>query len=133
MLVARQRLLERADLFRACPVFTFQPVEQRFRVRVADAQEMEQVLILLGMMEAFGERVDVVDHRTEHVEIRTGAAVADGVNQMQHAVQDRCQRTMLVVNDAVGLHSDLLSGAPRAWLCGVSGSMVFRRQRSPLT
>src|SRR4030095_10503339 len=113
LLVARQRLLERPDPFRACPMFALEAVEQRYSVRMADAQEIKQILILLRMMEALGKRIDVVDHRAEHVEIRTHAAIADGVHQMKHAVQDRRQRTMLVVNDAVALHSHLLSGARR--------------------
>ena len=95
-------------------MFAFQAIEQRYRFRVANAQEREQVLVLLGMMKALGKRIDVVDHRAEHVEIRTRAAIADGVNQMEHAVQDRRQRAVFVLNGGDCLHCPSSADAPDA-------------------
>ena len=55
---------------------------------------------LLGVMKALGKRIDVVDHRSEQVEVRLVATVADAVHQIQHPMQDRRERTVLIDNDA---------------------------------
>jgi len=61
LLVARQRLPEHTDLLGARPVLALQPVEQRSGFRMTQAQEPEQVLVLLGVVEALGVRIDVAD------------------------------------------------------------------------
>ena len=73
------------------PVFLLQAIQQRRRIGVANAKDPEKVVVLLGVMEAFGERVDVIDHRPEQFEVRFGATVAYLAKQIEHAVQYRRQ------------------------------------------
>jgi len=54
LLVARQRLPEHTDLLGARPVLALQPVQQRSGFRMTQAQEPEQVLVLLGVWKRSG-------------------------------------------------------------------------------
>jgi len=103
-LIARERLLERSDLVRTDPMLFLEPVEDRARLRAAKAQQPKQVAILLRVVEALGERIDVVDHRAECFEIRLRGVFADFTNHMQHAVENRGKRAVLVLDDAQSLY-----------------------------
>jgi hypothetical protein len=85
-------------------VLGFEPVEKGRGFRAAHAQAPEQVAVLLRMMELLRERIDVVNHRPEDLEIRRDAPLADLPDEVRHAVQHRRQGAVLVANDAVGIH-----------------------------
>ena len=95
LLVARQRPARASGSSpRLLPMFALQAVEERYCSPDGGCAGNETgTSSSLRMMEALGKRIDVVDHRAEDVEIRKRAAIADGVNQMEHAVQDRRQRS----------------------------------------
>ena len=64
------------------------------------AQALEQIPIFLRMVEAFRDGIEVIDHRAKHGEVRFGAAIANLAHEVQHAVQHRGNRPMLVLDDS---------------------------------
>lgn len=56
------------------------------------------------MVESLGNRVNVIDHRSQQAEVSFGSPVADLVHAVKHAVQYCRQRAMFVLNNAEGLH-----------------------------
>ena len=88
-LISHQRALERSDLVCAHPMLVLKAIQQRRRIGLANAQNPEKVVVLLGVVEAFGECIDVIDHGPEQLEVRLGAIVAYLANQIEHAVQYR--------------------------------------------
>jgi hypothetical protein len=85
-------------------VLRLQPVKKERRVGTSDPQNSEEVGLLLGVMEALGKGVNVVDHRLEHIEIRLGATIPDFADEIEHPVKHCPQRPVLIVNDANCLH-----------------------------
>ncbi len=103
-LVTGERLPKAANMLCAGAVLLLQHVEDRRRFLAAHAQEAEQVFAFPRMMHAFREGVDVVDHRTQHVEARRSPPLRDLAHQPAHAVENRGQRAMIVLDDADGVH-----------------------------
>jgi hypothetical protein len=99
-----QRLRERANLVVACAVLALQPIEHRSRVRAAPPQDAEEVPVLFGMVLAFREGIDVIDHRVENAKVRRSAAVCGLADEMKHAVQHCGERAMLVANGSNRFH-----------------------------
>src|SRR5439155_3801786 len=89
LLVMVKRLLEGSDFFGAHFVFVLELCQQRNRIRMSEAQQPKQVLILFRMMEALAEHVDVMNHCGEHIEIRLRAGVAHLADEEEHAVKHR--------------------------------------------
>ena len=103
-LVTRQRLPEAAHMLGTGAMLVLEHVEDRRGLLAAQAQEAEQVFALARVVHALGKRVDVVDHRAQHVEARRGPALRDLAHHVAHAVEHRGQRAMIVLDDADGLH-----------------------------
>src|SRR5439155_7942253 len=60
-------------------------------------------------METLRKRVDVVHHRREKSEVGLLAPFADFAHEIEHAVQDRGERAMLVADDRYRLHLEPLT------------------------
>ena len=95
MSVSIQCLIERANLLGAHAMLRSQPIDQWCGVGTAQREEPKEVGVLLGLMEALRKGIDVVDHRTQHVERRCGPAQAYVPDEVKHAAQHCGQRPML--------------------------------------
>ena len=104
VLAARQRVLQPLDEAPAFHVLRFELVEQRAGRRIALAQLAKQVRVLLGMVEALGERIDIVKHRAEQLEIGRHPPHVDLADEIEEAVQHGGERAMLVLDDLDGTH-----------------------------
>ncbi len=94
--------------------------DQRIGPRAAPAQRVEEKPVLLGVVHALGEGIEVIQHRAEYFRIDLGLALPDLSDQMLHAVQYRSDRAVLGADDVQSLRHDALLACRSAYFGGLS-------------
>ena len=101
-LEGEQGVLEVADRALAMLVVALELVQRGRQFRAARAQARKQQLVLLAVVHALGELVDVEQHRPQQPEIRQLVLPAGMLQQQRQRAQHGGQRGMFLANHGEG-------------------------------